>query len=400
MRTLKALCLVALTIAALPAVASASGGLEAEKYPADLLGHDLLGHEFNFPSISASTGCESDIAATLAKRSGTVAADVVWSGCNPYSVKANSCKLEFHPGSESSFDIGPPGCGPITTTIAGYCAISIGAQTGLPATYTNLGQGNTATVRIAVDVNNLKYTLKSSAEWFCKSGTYTNGGYEGEWELEALDKDSSSVGITATDGPQGFFVAGEESGEAAKQPRFEAEQYPAAISGSQDEAHQMAFVQQMGPVTCGAVDLEAETAAKASALALDAAHSNCVNEGTEPTTVTMNSCRYSLQLLNSGPPYVGEVDVLCTKEGDAIETTITNPLGTCRISTPAQTGIGGSVSVVNFGSGASRGVTLDLDLEGIKSTTQATGFGACAFAPKEVTNGTYTGTTDLNGYWQ
>lgn len=101
----------------------------------------------------------------------------------------NGCGFEFDPGYgshgsfEGEFDIGPPGCGPITTNM-GSCPVSIPSQIGNDASYTNEGTGAGETVRIHLEADDLRYS--SSGGPFCSNEpNASDGALNGTWLMQA-----------------------------------------------------------------------------------------------------------------------------------------------------------------------------------------------------------------------
>lgn len=408
MRRIRALGLAAvaaLALTVLPASASAFGGLEADKYPVFLLAEDVSeGQTIGFydgVSTQFCTNVEAKFEAALKGPSGTVVASPTWKGCS-FPITANGCKFEFHPGSEDSFDIGPPGCGPITTEDE-FCKYAIGAQTGLPATYKNVGTGSSAKVMIEIDTDEIEYTISG---FICGKGTYTDGEYEGAWEVMAGSENGMPVGIHAVDQfPTGFFITGKAAEKEAEQPRFSAEKYPTVIRGGQVEAHE--FIPSVSALygygeglQCEDVGFDTEVTGSTATLSVAASYTGCdviVHEF--PTTINMNSCRYVFNLLNIGPPYAGTMDIVCTKEGDAIETKwFPTWGGSCTVRTGPQKGLK-SVTFANVGEGSKRGVEIDFEVKGIESTF-LNGPLLCGVEKNSThKDGTYTGSSQLFGIY-
>jgi hypothetical protein len=109
----------------------------------------------------------------------------------------NGCHYELHPGygTKSSFagefDIGPPGCGPITTNL-GMCQISIPAQIGRAAHFENEGTGTGRKVKVNLEVEDLRYTQNSGA---CATGTKSDGAYSGTWQIQGKNKLNEAVPV-------------------------------------------------------------------------------------------------------------------------------------------------------------------------------------------------------------
>lgn len=186
----------------------------------------------------------------------------------------------------------------------------------------------------------------------------------------------------------GFFVAGEESEEEAEQPRFEAETSPAFFEGGGSD-HVWGF--QIGNLECP-VDFSGELSSAASDLTLVpfVSYFACNTPGGMTLTINSNGCVDTVDLLNSGPPYIGEFGISCPSESPYQF----NLGGLCTISIPAQTGLA-QVDLENTGEGAERAVHAAIDAEGLKYTISGLKF-LCENGEYE--NGTYSGTATLKGF--
>lgn len=376
-RVLGLAAVTALALAALPTAASASGGLEADSYPTGLFVDSVGTHTFHIPPAGFNYCSLSDLEfyGALKGPSGTITAMPYWKSCTA-PTQANGCKFEFHPGTGNSFDIGPPGCSPITTKMGGSsCTIQIGSQTGLPATYENVGEGKTASVVIDVSVGTIEYTKSGS---FCVKGPFKDGHYSGEWKFSGYDavNPAIEVGIRATDGFNGFFMAGKKSENEAEQPRFEAEKFPIAVSGQQDAGSPLTLSLIGSPMTCGSAQFSSEPTKATSTLAVAASLTNCVWEK-EKVVVAMNSCYFAYnvtQAFTENFIYIGGLGIGCAKEGDAIE--VIWPNCTVRFSSQGPTG---SMLYLNGGSGSSRAVQVGTQAPASFSSTRK---GLCEFFGK------------------
>lgn len=388
MKSIKLIGLAALStlaLIALPGVASASGGLEADTASVTLQGANKGPHFFYWAGVEEPTECSVALlsGSQSSQQASTVTATPSWSGCSR-SVTSGGCKFEFHPGSENSFDIGPPGCGPWKAKVTGAgCTMIIGPQTGLPATYTNVGSGSSAKVRINATTNKVKYTREGGA---CGPGTYSDGVYYGEWELSA-HQGGSPIGIRAADKfRRGFFLTGKKSENPAEQPKFNSEAYWSVVTVVQDAGSPFTFGSPSSEIpgfVCATSSYGEALIAEASAVQdLYPKHSSCTMPGQGSATLNMNSCVYSPEVSNSGPPYVGSLTISCVTGGDKIE--ISHPNTGCTWSIPPQT-ISGGVSLENVGSGVNRSVHVTLALTGIPHTRKG---GACTLLSENASDGT------------
>jgi hypothetical protein len=177
----------------------AASGFQAESYPLALNGATYttltLGGSFG-PSECGETGFVSEISEPVEALSGySLSAKCALFGIS-VALKANGCRLEFHPGFRegSSFAgeavIAPAGCGPITFEGAG-CKISYPAQSGLAASFENSGSGSTAKVLVSMNARDVHYV--SAGGPACPAGTYHNGTITGTWQILGSSGGSISV---------------------------------------------------------------------------------------------------------------------------------------------------------------------------------------------------------------
>ncbi|HEX6687676.1 MAG TPA: hypothetical protein VF085_03300, partial [Solirubrobacterales bacterium] len=189
--------------------------------------------------------------------------------------------------------------------------------------------------------------------------------------------------------PVGFFLAGEKSEEKAKQPRFEAESYPVTLRGTQNTAH--VFTSQIGSWSCNTAEFFGEQSSATAEQWLWMSYFQC----TPPFgsgSISPNGCEYKLHVANSGPPYTGQLEVVCPKE-KSYELSFTSGAVTCTMAIPAQTGLNG-VSFKNTGTGSARAVEVSFNVTGLKYSLKGPPL-LCKAGAYE--NGTYTGTMTLHG---
>jgi hypothetical protein len=196
---------------------------------------------------------------------------------------------------------------------------------------------------------------------------------------------------------RGLFLAGEKSGEVAKQPRFEGEINPTYIFGSQETFHKWGF--QGTNLKCPEVDFSGKLSGATSELLLTTFYHywGCTFSTGGVLTISANGCEDSIHALNSGPPYVGEFALKCPA-GKSYEYTQNFEGATCTYVIPAQTSVN-TISLANKGEGKKRGVQAVFNLSGVKYSIKTSSmFTPCAPNVGSYENGTYTGTVLLNGY--
>ncbi|HEX5928505.1 MAG TPA: hypothetical protein VFY48_03850 [Solirubrobacterales bacterium] len=396
-----AVCALALTAAAGASVASASGIL-FEKYPTTVTGTETgSAHVFSLegksyicsmPALSAVAGGPTETLVSPA--SGTTCSNTFE---GPVTLKANGCNWIYHPAlSGGSFEIGPSGCGPITME-GTYCTRSFGAQSGLAATFSNQGSGSSASVKVE-DNALIAYTVTKGSVVMCgKSG---NASYVGTWSFTGKTNGGEPNGAHLA-APAALYLSGKASEEPANQPKFNAEAYPQAILGPQSASDK--YLLSFGPrkFECAEVATVSSLAAAGASLGLDVTYRDCKGYilGTWlPAVVTTNSCDYTLNASNVGPPYAGTLGVSCAGEGEGIEATAYSEDKSkvmCTFKVGTQAGHSG-VALDNFGVFGSpeRGVEAEFDVEGVEYTKTS---GTLANCGKASGTATYTGTTRLNG---
>lgn len=198
---------------------------------------------------------------------------------------------------------------------------------------------------------------------------------------------------------RGFFLAGAESEEVAKQPRFEGEIYPTYLFGTnQGGAMKWGF---QGPnLKCPLVDFSGTLSAVSSELVLNPFYqfATCSFSSGGVLTILGNGCEDTLKVLNSGPPYVAQFGIKCPT-GEPYKFMQNYGGGiTCTYAIPAQTGLG-TVSLTNKGEGKKRGVEVVFNVSGVKHTiTPSSPEAPCAPNAGTHENGTFTGTMLLNGF--
>jgi hypothetical protein len=297
-------------------------------------------------------------------------------GAKPLNM--SGCGFTFHPGAEVSgiqyggtFDIGPAGCGSISIEYLKGCILSLSPKTGLSATYINSGTGNAAKVSVNAKAEGLTETLSGAAG--CSHGTGEAGKITTSWELKATNA-GAQTGLHVSSGTYGIYLAGESSAEKAKQPRLEAEKYPALISAAQSSANLPSWNMGTSTVACQEAQFNTEASAATAELSVAASYGKCATAGIYGVKVRMNGCHFVYHILNLGPPYAGSVDIACTKEGEAIEvraygsvTKEAEDKPICVDAIGPQTTSSG-VAFENVGSGAGRVVSVNTGLTGLKHT--------------------------------
>jgi hypothetical protein len=191
-------------------------------------------------------------------------------------------------------------------------------------------------------------------------------------------------------GTGGFLRSRRRIGEAAKQPRFEAESYTATVKGHSQTA--IEFGVAAGTVKCGSLELSGSISKATSSQTLSPFYLECKFTrlgATYEVFIFANSCNYVLHAVNTGPPYAGDFGLSCPVGSPGYQFAVRQSGETiCTITYPVQSGVTG-IGLGNLGSGKTREVEASFSLTGLKYTQAGTNPLFCK--PGEYANGTYTG---------
>lgn len=374
MKRIKSLSLaaaLALALLAVPSVAvAAEGGVEADSYPVTYVGEQQGPLYFAWGGTQPTECSEAEI---WGEAAGPVddLGSIFGMRCHrtgvqtEHQVEMDGCAFEFHPGSQSSVDIGPPNCGPITGLPMDICWASIPAQTGIPATYTNETIEGVERVKVSIDTE-----LEHSSGGLCEGNPLV---VEGTWIVSGYDELGLPIDIRRGDSLNGFFIEGEESEIEAEQPRFSSESFPNPLDGSMNSGEELTLELAGVAMSCDAMSLGGNLTATTTSLPIDASLSGCTDDHKgAAVAVEMNSCRlvYSLSNTDLVPPaaYVGEFGIDCD-EGDYIELQFESCGARIGSQNPSS-----SVLYGNSGSGPSRYVRLTSVSASEVSYTYKSGF--------------------------
>jgi hypothetical protein len=305
MQSIKNLAIAAVAALALiatvsAATASAAPAFEAGSYPALATGTPLS--QFALTVYKGEVSCDApSIWGELTGRSSELIASVEDSNCYPFGsktpLKMNGCKFIFDldekvttDSYKGTYDIGPAGCGPITTQIVN-CKESIPAQEDLAATYQNLEDG---TVKITSEASGIEYTQSSCNP----SGTFTDGKYLGSW-----------------------LVDGNSAWSA---------------SGNQNAQYNHVFSAGGKAVQCVGAAFSV-TGPLVATRSVAPQYSTCKAFGFLSAKIELNGCSYSLQATHLILPTISGTAGISCPAGKAIEIIASN----CVVKVPAQVGLTG-----------------------------------------------------------
>ncbi|MDX6634326.1 MAG: hypothetical protein QOF06_529 [Solirubrobacterales bacterium] len=370
MSKLRKLCL-ALTATVLVSAglgaASASAAFEAEGYPTQLLGEGTSSQTFVLGSKTLN--CTGTYSGTASSASETLSLVPNYWNCqfvgeeSEAKITTNGCNYTYD--SSGSVSIAGASCGGISIAFA-FCTVTLPAQSGLQsATYTNQGSGTGRTIKIENWLSGVTYNASGTCGGVGGPGSHTNGSIVAPISVRGEKAGS----------PNGVFTT------ARHVPRFEAEKYPASISGPIANSSETLFATPAWSLSCTSSTLSGNLAAATKDLSLGQSTSGCHSSGSIELqgTVSMNTCNYVVHAANAGPPYSGTLEVDCSTPGDSIKIALTF----CTVTIPEQSGLSG-VSLTNSGSGSSRQVTAQLSVSNVTYTEK--GFACTAGS----TGGTFT----------
>jgi hypothetical protein len=196
----------------------------------------------------------------------------------------------------------------------------------------------------------------------------------------------------ASAAPVGLYVAGEESAEEAKQPKFEAESYPATVEGQSLSSFK--FTVNVGYVECGAANFfGSKYSGPTTTLTIQPAFFSCVGKdkfgGSYAISFFGNGCNFSAHVLNAGPPYTGEFGIGCPSESGYQILAKSGAITICTFTFPTQSGKK-ALGFKNTGTGSGRSVETSFNVSGLKYTQSGIGCEAGTFE-----DGGLTGTATL-----
>lgn len=266
--------------------------------------------------------------------------------------------------------------------------------------YKNAGSGESAHVELGTNVTATATVLSGGAS-LCgaSAGKTTNFYFSGGIDETATNAIGLSVGLRL--GETGIYLTGAKSENPESQPKIKAETGATAqVAGDQDAAgHHLLKFGAVREIECAQADLGGELpGGSATEVPLFAEYTGCKGNGSTTATISMNSCHYVLGVLNVGPPYAGNLGIVCSKEGDGIELKVADSGGTtiCVYKVASQSGLT-TVGLETVGSGSERGVHLNLGLSGITTTVVTGSKIACGAAAGKTVTATYSGGSTLFG---
>ncbi len=371
---------------------------EAGGYPATLKGAGLE----SFTAAGKTAKCTStSLQGQLAAASSQLTLNAEFGGCLAGSslvqVAMQSCHYTLN-----VLNAGPPYSGTLgvacdkageAITYSVYangepktlvCTIKVGpqaAQAGLALA--NTGEGSERAIALEGEVKAIAYEQSG----ICGKASKSDGVLSGKAVLSGSNASKEPVGAYLAG--KGLLLTGEESAEAATQPHFESNSYPATLKGAGLES----FTAAGKTAKCTSTSLQGQLAAASSQLTLNAEFGGCL-AGSSLVQVAMQSCHYTLNVLNAGPPYSGTLGVACDKAGEAITYSVyangEPKTLVCTIKVGPQAAQAG-LALANTGEGSERAIALEGEVKAIAYEQS----GICGKASKS--DGVLSGKAVLSG---
>ncbi len=183
------------------------------------------------------------------------------------------------------------------------------------------------------------------------------------------------------------------AGASAEAPfKFKSEGSPTTLTGKQHAANDV-FTTHTGTVSCdNATYAGTQTGTETSEVSVTPSYSGCKAFGLLSVPIDVNGCSYRFNANTKvGVNYEGSVDVVCPA-GKQIEVTAPG----CTVTVKPQTGLS-KVTYTNVGAGATREVTVDVNINNLQYEEHRPLFGICSTNTVPTTGGTYVGAGLVTG---
>lgn len=385
MRYIRNSGLVALVLMSLTAIIGASSAsatvLGSEAFQTNFTGSSPSG-QFQFGPEQPRYGCTGTSISGTQEGTQIRTLEVTpeggscsWAGTLPIQWKG--CHITFHVGLENSgtVDLGPGTCGPVTLERANECELTVPPQMGIPAHFHGSGTGTGRTVEVTTSTTHLKYARTGG---LCgKKGTGEDGTWSATWVLKGSIPGSGGqeVGIYL-EPTQGIEIAG-------GQFRYGTSTVIGGVSTVNSFMEDVEGIR----ANCGNGSLGPATVAFPSAsLGIGVSYGGC-SSVIGSATVNMQNCNYVFHVTNTTAPFVGNVELACSNEGESMETRFYDTEGSLICRTFFQPQILGAVTYETVGSGESRKVIANVNGKGLKGTRE----GSALCGPATSTKGIFTG---------
>lgn len=174
--------------------------------------------------------------------------------------------------------------------------------------------------------------------------------------------------------------------------KFKSEGTPTGLTGGQHASSDV-FTTDSGAVSCGQVGYTGEQiGTEVTEVSVSPKYSECKAFGFLNIPIVTNGCTYKFTATTKiAGTFEGKADIVCPA-GKVIE--VRSP--GCLTTVGPQTGLE-KVTFTNIGAGATREITVDLNLTGIKYEEHRPVFSICKNNTVATTNGTYAGAALVTG---
>lgn len=177
--------------------------------------------------------------------------------------------------------------------------------------------------------------------------------------------------------------------------QFKAESPPVKLTGKEEATEEETV--EGGVVKCtGSTYTGVQGSANSAELTLTRSYGTCTFNGMTEI-VNPNGCQQVYKITGeAGGIATGTMDISCSGSNEITHTLKVGEVVKCTVHIPPQNGLG-PVKFTNIGAGATRELTIDIEITNLKySQTAGTGLGACPTADNKA-NGTYSGKVLLTG---
>jgi len=174
--------------------------------------------------------------------------------------------------------------------------------------------------------------------------------------------------------------------------KFKSEGTPTKLSGKQHAGNDV-FTPHTGGVSCNEATYAGEqVGTEVSEVTVTPTYSECKAFGLFNVPITTNGCRYTLNAgTKTGTTFAGSVSIACPA-GKIIEIEAPG----CTTTVGSQSNIGG-ITLTNIGAGATREITVDINIIALKYEEHRPFFGICATNTVPTTGANYIGSAVITG---
>jgi len=182
------------------------------------------------------------------------------------------------------------------------------------------------------------------------------------------------------------------SAASAEAYSFKADTVPTTLTGNQHAGNDV-FTTDTGTVSCNIATYEGtQTVTPTNSVTVKPSYGECRAFGLFNVPIHVNGCEYKFTAgTKVSGNYEGTVDIVCPT-GKFIEVTAPG----CLVTVGAQNNLG-KVTYTNIGIGATKEVTVDVNITGLAYEEHRPPFGICTNNTVPQTDGTYVGAGLVTG---